>query len=400
MTFNHQVTDNVDIVIVGGGIVGLTLANSLADTDFSVAVVEKNEPPAIPEGDSTDLRVSAINPAATSLFHETGVWPHLGERYCAYDQMHVWDTTGLGQIHFDAADLGVAELGHIIENSVLVHAQLSALKKADNICLHCPQGVESICETDDRKRSHTVTLQNGQVLNASLIVAADGARSFVRDVAGLDFTQSSYHQQGLVCSVSTEESHQHTAWQCFLPSGPLAFLPLFNGQSSIVWSLDDDRAREIIEIDDDCFRQELAQASEYQLGEILSVSERRLFPLSHGHANQYVKHGLALIGDAAHTIHPLAGQGANLGIADARCLAEVIQHAKAGGRQWYATHTLLKYQRQRKAENRIMETAMTGFKTLFGEENPLLAEVRNAGLNMVDQISIVKNRFIRHAMGE
>ncbi len=397
--------EHYDVVIAGGGIVGLTLANALAGSNFSVAVIERSDAIVVDvqetdtSVDITDIRVSAINRGASDSFKAMQIWPYLQQRHCAYRQMHVWDTTGLGQIHFDCADQGLPELGHIIENSVLVQALLAGVRQAENIRLYCPASIEKIIETGDIAKAYRVKLQDGAVLTAALLVAADGGRSSVREAVGIESSRSSYQQQGLVCAVATEKSHQHTAWQCFMPSGPLAFLPLYNGNSSIVWSLDDARAAEIYGLDDNAFKTALAEASEYQLGGILAVSQRRLFPLGHGHVSEYVKHGLALIGDAAHTIHPLAGQGANLGIADAICLAEVIKQARAIDRQWYALHTLLKYQRSRKAENRLMETSMTGFKALFGQENPLISEVRNAGLNLVDRLPALKKLFIGHALG-
>jgi len=405
--------ENFDVVIVGGGIVGLTLANALLDSDFSVAVVERGAVPTI-DINASDIRVSAINLAASDYFKHIGVWPYLQQRFCAYQQMHVWDTTGLGQIHFDSADQGLSDLGHIIENSVLVQALLARLKEASNICLYQSSNIKSIQridstqkteneinldEIDSGTQSYRVVLENGKKLQASLLVGADGGRSSVREIAGIELSHSSYQQQGLVCAVATEKSHQQTAWQCFMPTGPLAFLPLFNGNSSIVWSLDDEKAQEMFALNDEDFKLALAEASEYQLGDIVAVSERKLFPLAHGHVNEYVQQGLALVGDAAHTIHPLAGQGANLGIADAICLAQIIKDARAANRQWYALHTLLKYQRQRKVENRVMEMSMTGFKALFGQENPLLCEVRNAGLNMVDRIPVLKKLFIGRALG-
>jgi 2-octaprenylphenol hydroxylase len=185
-----------------------------------------------------------------------------------------------------------------------------------------------------------------------------------------------------------------------MSSGPLAFLPLYNGDCSIVWSLDEALAEQHMSLDDAQFKKVLAEAGEYKLGEITDCSQRFLFPLSHGHATEYVKPGLALIGDAAHHIHPLAGQGANLGIADAFALADVILHAKKAGRLWFALHTLKKYQRQRKGANRVMELSMTGFKELFGQENALLSELRNAGLSLVDHIPALKYRIIQRALGE
>ncbi len=408
----QQADQSVDIIIVGGGIVGLSLANALANTEFSVAVVEQAAAMPVPENDQTDLRVSAINPRAVAFYQSAGVWPYLQQRFCAYEKMFVWDTTGLGQIQFDSAEPGLAELGCIIENSVLVQALWENLHRAENI--HCYHPAEILAMTpviDDSANDgspvhaqYAVRLRDDNAtatltLSTRLLVGADGARSSVRKVAGFKPVQHSYQQQGLVCAVATQYPHQQTAWQCFMPSGPLAFLPLFNHQSSIVWSLDDAEAQAMLALDDSAFMQALAKASEYKLGDILAVSERKLFPLGHGHVKDYVKPGLALIGDAAHTIHPLAGQGANLGIADALCLAEVMTQAKAAGRQWNALHTLLKYQRQRKLDNRLMENAMTGFKILFGQNNPVLAEVRNAGLNLVDHLPIIKNRFIQHALG-
>ncbi len=402
---NKDSSVSYDVVIVGGGIVGLTLANALRDTDFSVAVIERYQTSPVLQLDaadtvnSTDIRVSAINKVASDAFKAMQLWPGLQQRYCAFRQMFVWDTSGLGQIHFDSADQGLSELGYIIENSVLVQALLSGIQQAENIQLYCPAGISSIAASEDRQASYTLALENSKVIHASLLVGADGGRSSVREAAAIALHRSSYHQQGLVCAVATEKSHQNTAWQCFLASGPLAFLPLFNGHSSIVWSLDDERAEVVNAMDDAAFRHALAEASEYQLGDILDVSQRKLFPLAHGHVDEYVRQGLALVGDAAHTIHPLAGQGANLGIADAICLANVIKQAKAANRQWYALHTLLKYQRQRKAENRIMEASMTGFKTLFGQDNPVLSELRNTGLNIVNQLPSLKKLFIGRALG-
>jgi 2-polyprenylphenol 6-hydroxylase len=391
-----------DIVIVGGGIVGLSFACELADADFSVAVIERNELRPINEQEP-DCRVSAINRYALKRFNQSGVAQStLMQRACVFDKMFVWDQKGAGQIQFDSAELGVSELGIIIENTVLQHMLLERVKAAANIRCFCPQAIEQINyqqRVDGDKKLSTITLSSGVVLSAELLVGADGANSKVREVAAIQRSQQTYRQQGLVCNISTSESHQNTAWQCFMPTGPLALLPLFNQQCSIVWSLDEAAANEKMALDDERFKQVLAEASEYKLGEITAVSQRFLFPLQHGHAAEYVKPGLALIGDAAHSIHPLAGQGANLGIADAAALAEIISSAKKAGRQWTSLHTLSKYQRQRKGANQIMELSMTGFKELFGRENALLSEIRNTGLSLVDHLPALKYRIIRQALG-
>lgn len=388
-----------DVVIVGAGIVGLSFALELVNSDFSVAIVERNPLDAIT--DETDCRVSAINRFALQRFQKAGVWQSsLANRVCPFEKMFVWDQTGAGQIQFDSAEMGVSELGAIIENTVLQKMLLEVVQAAVNISYYCPEEITRIdYQPSSTQGQSTVMLSSGKQLSASLLVGADGVNSKVREIAQIQRTHESYQQQGLVCNVQTSESHQNTAWQCFMPSGPLALLPLYDGTSSIVWSLDEKQATATMAMDDTTFKSALAAASEYKLGEILKVSERFVFPLSHSHVSDYVKPGLALIGDAAHSIHPLAGQGANLGIADAAALAEVICHARTANRQWAANHTLMKYQRQRKGANRVMEASMTGFKRLFGDENTLLSEVRNAGLTLVDHLPALKYKIIQQAMG-
>ncbi len=401
--------NNFDIVIVGGGIVGLSFANELAGSDFSVAVIERNKLKAIADkapDDKTSCRVSAINRSALKRFQQTGVLNSpLTQRVCAFEKMFVWDQTGLGQIEFDSAELGVPELGVIIENNILQQMLLDSVDSADNITYLCPQeitGIDYPLDNKDQDKNQavsTIILSSGKKVTAKLLVGADGVNSKVREVALIQRVKKSYQQQALVCNVATSESHQNTAWQCFMSSGPLAFLPLYNGSSSIVWSLDEVLAQQYVALDDETFKTVLAEASEFKLGEILDVSQRFLFPLSHGHVTEYVRPGLALIGDAAHNIHPLAGQGANLGIADAFALADVIVAAKKAGRQWAALHTLKKYQRQRKGANQLMEMSMTGFKELFGVDNALVSEIRNAGLSLVDHIPALKYRIIKQALG-
>lgn len=393
--------DTFDVVIVGGGIVGLSFASELAGSDFSVAIIERNELKAISE--KPDCRVSAINRAALKRFQQSGVFESpLVQRVCAFEKMFVWDQTGAGQIEFDSAELGVPELGAIIENNVLQQMLLEAVQSADNIVYMCPQEIAEIdyqVRDDKQHVASKIILSSGKIVNAKLLVGADGVNSKVREVAMIERAKQSYQQQGLVCNVATSEVHQNTAWQCFMPSGPLAFLPLYNGNSSIVWSLDEESAQQYMALDDEAFKLALAEAGEFKLGEILELGPRFLFPLSHGHVSEYVKPGLALIGDAAHNIHPLAGQGANLGIADAFALADVILAARNAGRQWAALHTLKKYQRQRKGANQLMEASMTGFKELFGNNNAAVSEIRNAGLSLVDHIPALKYKIIRQALG-
>lgn len=388
-----------DVLIVGGGMVGLTLANLLSDSGLKIAVVEKFEPRAVE--DEIDIRVSAINRASLNIFKSIGVWPEMAARAGVYHDMHVWDSTGAGVIHFDGAEVGLDALGYIIENTVIQQALQRFAEQAENVDWICPVTINSIKLGDDSSDGswQQLHLEDGRILECSLIVGADGSRSQVRAAANIEFERLSYGQRAIVCTVETEKSHAETAWQCFTPDGPLAFLPLMNGQSSIVWSLEEGKVDAMLALDETSFCRELEQAFEYQLGSVKLVSSRAAFPLGHGHVDQYVQNGLALVGDAAHNIHPLAGQGANLGFLDAACLAEVIIHAHAANRQWSALHSLRKYERARKGENHLMESAMTGFKLLFSNDSAVLSTVRNAGLVLVDQAPMIKQQFMRHALG-
>ena len=385
-----------DVIIAGGGITGLTLACALQHTDLRIAVIDQHEPAPLTEEHA--MRVSAINRASLEVFNQAGALDGmLQRRGSPFREMHVWDSTGVGEIHFDSAELGLDELGYIIENNVIQLALLDVVRQADTIDWLCPQQIDMLDLGAGRTR---VLLADGTELGARLLVGADGSRSAVRHAMGIELVRKSYRQQAVVCTVTTEYSHQQTAWQCFLPTGPLAFLPLSDGSCSIVWSLDEAEADTTMALDAAAFAEKLAEAFEYRLGSVKLVSERAVFPLVHGHVERYVQAGVALIGDAAHNIHPLAGQGANLGIMDAACLASVIDQARTSGRQWYAQHTLRQYERARKGENRVMESTMTGFKHLFGNENPLVTEVRNIGLNLVDHAPAIKQLFIKQAVGK
>ena len=386
-----------DILIVGGGMVGLTLACALgqARTEMKIAVVEAQEAGEV--GEEYDLRVSAISRASQQVFRNLGVWTGIeSRRLCPFEHMHVWDATGEGEIHFDAANLGVDALGHIVENRVTQAALLNSLKALETVDWICPAEVQDI---EYRALESLVTLTDGRVLSGRLLIGADGAHSRVRQAAAIELDSAPYHQKAVVCVVDSMQSHQNTAWQRFLPTGPLAFLPLADGRCSIVWSTSEQQADELLALDDVAFIQRLEQAFDRKLGAVNSVGPRGAFPLIRRHAQDYVKPGLALIGDAAHTIHPLAGQGVNLGILDAASLSEVILKAEQQ-RQDYASYSnLRKYERWRRGENALMMYSMSGFKNLFSNERAELSLLRNLGLNLVNKLSPVKHRFMRHAMG-
>lgn len=386
-----------DVLIVGGGMVGLTLACALGNSRLRVALIEAKKLPELKSANDYDLRVSAISRASQQVFTSVGAWPAMQNlRVSPFEHMHVWDATGDGEIHFDAADLGVDVLGHLVENRVVQLALLQQLKTFDNIDFLCPVNIQNIdLQTDKNK----VQLDDGRIIYAQLLVGADGAQSAVRNAAGINIEQAPYQQKGVVCVVKSKQHHQYTAWQRFLPSGPLAFLPLSDGRCSIVWSADDARADELVAMDAEHFCRELERAFDFTLGSVESVGERAAFPLVRRHAEHYIQQGLALVGDAAHTIHPLAGQGVNLGILDAACLAQVILVADKQKQKFASVHTLRKYERWRRGENTLMMHSMSGLKKLFSNEQMQLSFLRNAGLKMVNQFSPLKNKVMRHAMG-
>ena len=385
-----------DLVIAGGGMVGAALACALAGCGLRIAVVEARPPRRQWPEDSIDQRVSAISVASERIFRGLGAWEAMVARGVSpFLEMRVWDAGGSGAIHFDSADLGVARLGHIIENRVIQTALLERLE-AGGVELICPAVIERFRRGTEGLRLY---LEDGAELRTALLVGADGAASRVRELAGIGTRGWSYEQQAVVAWVRTRQSHEHTAWQRFLPEGPLAFLPLRDGRSSIVWSTTPARAEALLAMDETDFCAALGEAFEHRLGQVLEAGPRAAFPLRLQHARRYVGERLVLVGDAAHTIHPLAGQGVNLGLLDAAALAEVIRDRLQRGRDFAATAALRRYERWRKGDNLLTMAVMDGFQRLFGTDFPPLRLARNAGLTAVDRAQPLKNLFMRHAMG-
>ncbi len=392
-----MITEQYDVIIVGGGMVGLTLSCLLAENDIKVALIEAQQPVDLNACAPYELRVSAISKSTQQVFKHIAAWQGmLNRRVCAYQQMHVWDATGEGSIHFDAAEMGLDSIGHIIENRVIQFALYEQCVKLTSLKLFCPQQLSEIKITDTGSE---IYLADGNQLSTRLLVGADGAHSKVRDAANISVNKSAYKQKAIVAVVKSSLHHKDTAWQRFLPSGPLAFLPLGNGACSIVWSADNERADELLMMPEAEFIQALERDFEGTLGRVESVSQLAAFPLVRRHADEYVKAGLALVGDAAHTIHPLAGQGVNLGVLDAAALAEVLLRARNTGRDIASLSTLRKYERWRRADNSIMMASMSGFKKLFGNSQPGFSLIRNVGLNVVDQLGFAKQKIMRQALG-
>jgi len=383
-----------DVIIVGGGMVGASLAVALTDKSaLKVALIEAQQLPALTENDEPELRVSALTAASVTLLKNINIWQQLiPSRISQFRDIKVWENQS-SSVHFDSADIGEALLGYIVENRHLQQACLARCNQISNIDIICPAKPAS-------RKDNVLILENGRELTADLIVAADGAHSPLRESAGIEVQGWDYKQTALVCTVTTEHPHNYTAHQRFLTEGPLAFLPLTDPhQCSIVWSNSTEEAELLCELDDEQFKNVLAKAFENSLGEIIDISQRAGFPLKLRHADHYVETGFALVGDAAHTIHPLAGQGINIGLLDAATLAEILLEAKAKNRNIGSLHTLKKYQRRRKADNIAMQLAMDVFKRVFGSELAPIRWARRLGIQTVSKHSVLKNLFMHTASG-
>ncbi|MEJ2655466.1 MAG: UbiH/UbiF/VisC/COQ6 family ubiquinone biosynthesis hydroxylase [Acidihalobacter sp.] len=372
----------------------MALAAALGQAGRSVAVVEARLPPAFRAEDDYDLRVSAVNRASQHLLERVGAWPGIIERRAsAYRRMRVWDARSTGEIEFDAVEMGEPDLGHIVENRVIQEALLERLEQLDSVRLLAPFGVETLELGEHGVR---VGLSDGRELQARLVVGADGARSHIRELAGMQRSARDYGQTAIVATVATEVPHESTAWQRFLPTGPLAFLPLGDGRSSIVWSATSAEAERLLGLEDADFRHELARAADLRLGCITACSKRAGFPLVGGQSYPYVRARVALIGDAAHSIHPLAGQGVNLGFMDAAELAGVLD---SSFRDPGSMLVLRRYERARRGENETVMRLMEGFRLLFGSQLPLLPWVRGRGMVLTGTVQPLKRHLMAHALG-
>lgn len=390
-----------DILIVGAGMVGSCLALALSrSSKFRIALVEEANLPApgkIRQNDY-DLRVSAITRASENIFKNLGAWQGIETRRISpFREMHVWDTAGIGEIHFNSAEIGESHLGHIIENRVIQSAILEQCQKLDNIDFYAPAHFSEIIQNANEIH---IQLEGGPILNGRLLIGADGANSQVRQLAGISSRSWDYQQKGLITTVQTERPHQETAWQRFLPNGPLAFLPLDNShQCSIVWSTTPDEAIRLLALDDHEFATALATAFEYRLGAIQVISPRVTFPLRLQHAKTYIRPRLALIGDAAHIVHPLAGQGVNLGLLDAATLAEVLITAQRNANDPGSFLTLRRFERWRKGDNLATQLTIDGLKRLFGNTLFPIRVARNLGLTVTNATTPVKRLIMRWASG-
>ena len=391
-----------DVVIVGAGMVGSALALALRDSGLEILLIDGSALSVKPFDHQApfEARVSALSVASQRILERLGAWSGIASRRAtAYREMCVWDGSGTGQIQFSAASVHAQVLGHIVENRVVQDALLECLHDTD-ISLVANARLEQLRHSGD---DWLLSLADGRKVRTPLVVAADGAHSAVRRLAGCETREWDYLHHAIVTSVRCTQAHRDTAWQRFTDNGPLAFLPLERGDGqhwcSIVWSTTPEEAEQMMALDDAAFSQALERAFEGRLGAVLAADPRVCVPLRQRHAKRYVQPGLALIGDAAHTIHPLAGQGVNLGLLDAAVLAEELLHSRQRGERLADVQVLSRYERRRMPHNLALMAAMEGFERLFQADQLPLRWLRNSGLKWVQNLPEAKALFVRQALG-
>ena len=380
------------MAVVGGGAVGAALALALQRGGLRTALIERGPGPREWNPQHYDLRVYALAPATITFLGELGVWPSIrSRRACAYEHMRVWEDTPAAGLHFAAAELRTAQLGYIVENDLLVSALWAAL---DGVDLRRGCDVEEI---EPGAAAARLQLSDGSTLQARLVVAADGADSALRERAGIETRGWAYPHKALVCHVRTERAHGATCYQRFLPSGPLAFLPLADGRCSIVWSTHE--AEALLALDEGAVRERLGEALQHELGSILECTPRVVFPLRLLHASEYVRERLALVGDAAHVIHPLAGQGVNLGLADVQLLAQLLTEARQRQVDIGSLRLLRRYERARQADNLDMLAMTDALYRAFDTRVAGWDELRRYGMDAINRLAPLKRYFAQRATG-
>lgn len=385
-----------DMIVIGGGLVGASLVAALKGSGLKIALIEPHETPPLPRDDSWDSRVYAISPGSAAFLQELGVWQFMAaERVAPVYEMAVFGDDNTARINFSAYEIGVPELAFIAENRQLQSAVWEVLKSADeNLRIFCPAKCIAIVWHDTHAE---VQLEDGNQLEAALVVGADGVNSWVRKQAGIEVSRHAYHQIGVVANFSAERSHRQIAHQWFRRDGVLALLPLPEKRVSMVWSTTEDHADFLRNLPADELCTRVEEASSHTLGKLQLITPPVGFPLNFVHVDKLIKPRLVLIGDAAHGIHPLAGQGVNLGLRDTRELAAILN--KRGLQTDCGDFMLLRrYELARKEDILALELVTDGLQKLFNNSNPTLARLRNLGLEITNRLPLIKNRLMQHAL--
>lgn len=385
-----------DAVIVGGGMVGAAAALGLAQQGLQVALIENEEPAGFDPSAPADLRISAIGCASARFLQKLGAWHAVEKmRSVPYRRLETWEVDG-SEVKFDAQSLGLPELGFMVENRVLQLALWQQFDACPNLARFCPAKLRHLLKHDDNTWS--LQLTTGELLHTQLVIAADGANSLVRQLAGIGVDGWQYRQNCMLINVETQTPDQDVTWQQFFPSGPRAFLPLFGHQASLVWYDSPQRIRYLQTLNMKQLTTEIMQAFPARLGQVQALSAGA-FPLVRRHAQRYVLPGLALVGDAAHTINPLAGQGVNLGYRDVESLLSVLEKARDHDEAWSSEKVLLRYQRQRRLDNLLMQSGMDLFYTAFSNDLAPVKALRNLALMTAERAGGLKTKALKYALG-
>jgi len=401
--------DVIDVLIVGGGpagaCAGALLSRAPTSKPLRVAILEPKRPSVPADGDPMDSRVVAISRASERILGAAGAWAGVraplikgtGSRLCAYERMCVWHESvyagSADALRFDAADAGEPNLGYIVESRLLQAALLDAFVEGGGAV-----DPAQLIRLQIEEKGVRVETSRGEI-QARLVIGADGARSAVRNAVGLTAESADYRETAIVANVATERPHESTAWQRFMHDGTLAFLPLADGSSSIVWSADNDRAAALLAQSTEAFADELNRASDLALGATRLLTDRNSFPLQRLTAHRYVAYRCALIGDAAHVVHPLAGQGVNLGLLDAAALAQVVTDALAAREDPGALRALRSYERWRKSEVAFIGSAIDAFDRFLSHGDGLVSQLARRGMSWVNRSQEAKRFFIGRALG-
>lgn len=385
-----------DAVIVGGGMVGAAAALGLAKQGLQVALIENEAPAGFDPSAPADLRISAIGCASARFLQKLGAWGAVEKmRSVPYRRLETWEVDG-SEVKFDAQSLGLPELGFMVENRVLQLALWQQFEVLTNLTRFCPAKLRHLLQHDDKTWS--LQLTTGDLLRTKLVIAADGANSLVRQLAGIGVDGWEYRQHCMLINVETETPDQDVTWQQFFPSGPRAFLPLFGHQASLVWYDSPQRIRYLKTLNMQQLTTEIMQAFPARLGTVKALSAGA-FPLVRRHAQRYVLPGLVLVGDAAHTINPLAGQGVNLGYRDVEALLSVLEKARDHDEAWSSEKVLLRYQRQRRLDNLLMQSGMDLFYTAFSNDLAPVKALRNLALMTAQRAGALKTKALKYALG-
>ena len=384
-----------DVAIVGGGMVGGALALGLAQQGFTVTVIEQATPPAFDSQSQPDVRISAISAASVGLLRGLGVWDAiLAMRSHRYRQLETWEWES-AHVVFNATELKLPELGYMVENNVLQLALWQALEAHQNVTLRVPTSLETLLHGT---QGYQLSFTDGSELQAKLVVGADGANSQVRQMAGIGVHAWQYQQSCMLITVECDEDPGDSTWQQFTPDGPRAFLPLFDRWASLVWYDSPARIRQLQSLSMAQLEQEIHKTFPSRLGHVKPVAAGA-FPLTRRHALLYVQPGLVLVGDAAHTIHPLAGQGVNLGYRDVDALLDVLASARSHGEDWASLPVLKRYQNRRMADNYVMQSGMDLFYASFSNDLAPLRVLRNIGLMAAERAGVLKRQALKYALG-